>query len=291
MEQSTTFSRCMSKRRYCTSDENLHLIRSLKLLHAQGWKCDGSFRGGCMGRLQKMMEERFPRCGIENMYSLIVGILGSSSGPGVSWDPNTKMIVTDSDSVHPKATNLRGQLQPLYKGWVEIFGNDRAQGTGAVDVSDALNELLYCLGGTNNDSGQNDAHETPASTPRTVPDDIINDATSISPPSIGTQTSIAEIGSMMRKWMETTSTTLGNLVSNMPSTTTATPASSTFAWDKKALRDAIADMTRLSVDEKERASFRIAHNKDDLELFSVMTDEETYRFVRVLFSGKLQQHL
>ncbi|PIM97886.1 hypothetical protein CDL12_29641 [Handroanthus impetiginosus] len=218
------------------------------------------------------------------------------------------MIVTDSDSVwdeyirvHPKAASLRGQPQTLYESWVEIFGNDQAQGTGAVDVGDALNELIYCSGGTNNDSIPEDAHERPASTPRMVTDDIIDDATSNSPPSTGTQTvkssssnkrkraeqSIAEIGSMMGKWMENTSTTLGSLVSNMLSATNATPSSSTFAWDKKALRDAIADMMGLSVDEKVRASFRIAHNKDDLELFSVMTDEERYRFVRMLLSGEL----
>ncbi|PIN09083.1 hypothetical protein CDL12_18333 [Handroanthus impetiginosus] len=180
MEQFATSSRCMSKvrsnpksppaqRRYWTSDENLYLIRCLKLLHAQG------------------------------------------GGAEASWDPNTNMIVTDSDlvwdeyiRVHPKAASLRGQPQPLYESWIEIF----------VDVGDALNELLYCSGGTNNDSCQDNAHETPASTPRTVPDDIIDDAISISPPSTGTQT---------------------------------------------ALRDAIADMTGLSVDEKVRASFCIAH--------------------------------
>ncbi|PIN03683.1 hypothetical protein CDL12_23787 [Handroanthus impetiginosus] len=304
MEHSATSSKCISKvgnnpksqpcpRRLWTSEENLQLIRSLKLFRAQRWKCDGSFRGGYIGRLQKMMEERFPGCGIEvkhiksklqvwkNTYSLIVGILGSSSGAGASWDSNTNIIVTDSDSVweeyirvHPKAASFLGQPQALYETWVEIFGNDRAQGTGAVDVGDALNELLHCSS---------------------------DDATSISPPLNGTQTvkssssnkkkpaqqSIVEIGSMMEKWMDNISTTLGNLVDNMQNPTNATSSSSTIAWDKKALRDAITDMIGLSVDKKVHASYRIAYNKDDLELFSVIIDEERYRFVRMLLLGDL----
>ncbi|PIN03445.1 hypothetical protein CDL12_24031 [Handroanthus impetiginosus] len=266
------------------------------------------------------MEERFSSCGIEvkhiksklqvwkNTYSLIVRILGSSDGVGASWDSNTNMIVTDSDSVweeymkvHPRAASLRGQPQPLYESWIEIFGNDRAQGTGAVDVGEALNELLHCSGGTNNDSRQEYANKNLASTPGMPPDEIIDDATSISSPSSGTQTvkssssnkrkraqqSITEIESMMGKWMDNTSTKLGNLVDNMQNPTLSTSTSSTIAWDKKALRDAIADMTGLSVDEKVRASYRIAHNKDDLELFSVMTDEERNHFVKMLLSRDL----
>ena len=80
-----------------------------------------------MVRLEKIMDEKFPGCGIQSKhiksklqvwkkdYGHILGILGSSGGAGASIDPNTRMIVADSESV----------WSDYVKVWSPYFVTDR----------------------------------------------------------------------------------------------------------------------------------------------------------------------
>ncbi|PIN15014.1 hypothetical protein CDL12_12350 [Handroanthus impetiginosus] len=229
---------------FWTPQEEAELIEALKSLRACGWKCDGSFKGGYMVRLEKIMDEKFPGCGIQSKhiksklqiwkkdYGHILGILGSSGGARASIDPNTHMIVTDSKSVwsdyvkvHPGAVKLRGKPFPLYHSWVEIFGNDRAQGTGAIDVGDALNDLMYGTQGRDTETSADNMFSPPCSTPFQSPETAYGDDISATRSDDGVQnqrssffskrkrkaTNLEDIGSMVGTFLQETSYTIGNL--------------------------------------------------------------------------------
>ncbi|PIN20588.1 hypothetical protein CDL12_06722 [Handroanthus impetiginosus] len=158
------------------------LTKALKSLRLCGWKCDESFKGGYMVRLEKIMAEKFSSCGIlskyiksklqvwKKDYSHNLGILGSSGSVGASID--THMTVVDLESiwsyyikVHFGTAKLQGRPFPRYHSWVKFFGNDRSQGTGAINGSDTVTDLLYSSQVRDTETSANNLFSPPYCTP------------------------------------------------------------------------------------------------------------------------------
>ncbi|PIN10073.1 hypothetical protein CDL12_17341 [Handroanthus impetiginosus] len=276
-------------RRFWTPQEEAELIEALKSLRASGWKCDGSFKGGYIVRLEKTMDEKFPD------YGHILGILGSSGSAGASIDPNTHMIVADSESVwseyvkvHPGAAKLRGKPSPLYHSWVEIFGNDRAQGTGAMDV------------GRDNETFANNMFSPPCSTPFQSPNTAYGDDVSATRSDDGVQnqrssssskrkrnaTDLEDIGSMVGTFLQETSSAIGSLVQQMrPPSSNGAQAQTTDSDLRKSLYVALIEIPGLSMEERVLATHRLVENDKYMDSFWVMVADAIGYYVLILLRG------
>ncbi|PIN09148.1 hypothetical protein CDL12_18273 [Handroanthus impetiginosus] len=241
-------------RRFWAPQEEEALINAFKALRPTGWKCDGSFKGGYMVKLKSMMAEKFPNGGIltrhiksklqvwKKAYGHIVGILGSSGSTGAIWDPTTNMIVADSNSV--------------WDEYIKIFGNDRVQGIGAVDLGDAVQELLY--GGQSKEPERPTVNEvaTHGSDTPTGLDDTFDDAASTTPPRSGTprlrstlsskrkrnDSSTFDIDTLLDKFMENSSTALGALADKLSKTSNLDTVA------RRGLFEALSEIPGLTLD-------------------------------------------
>ncbi|KAG8372665.1 hypothetical protein BUALT_Bualt12G0090200 [Buddleja alternifolia] len=217
------------------------LVQALKELLTTGWKSDNGFRVGYLNVLQVNMMMAFPRTDLRSnphisskmhswkkQYNTLFTIFG---GTDVGWNSTTKMIETDDDEAgetacknEPSAQTMRYKSWPYFDAWFEVFGKDRADGTGAEDFHDALNGILH-------------AESQPKSPPDTHLDD--NDMTYTplvdedAPPSVceagsstTTKTSnkgkqkkedsiIGPIMAGINKFTNTTDSRLGEIVSKM----------------------------------------------------------------------------
>ncbi|PIN24196.1 hypothetical protein CDL12_03073 [Handroanthus impetiginosus] len=276
-------------RHYWTPQEEETLINSLKSLRA----------GGYMLRLEKMLAEKCPGCGLKvkhiksklqvwkKAYGHILGILGSSGGGGATMDPTTHMIIAESDvvweeyiKVHKEAASLRGRTQPWFDSWVEIFGNDRAQGTRAIDVGYVVAEMLY--GSQANEACNEATSNTPpyANTPQAK--------SSTSSKRISLEASGSEVESMMGTWLDRTSSTLADLTIMLKETSNPSPVSvDSNSFDRKALFKALVEIPFLSLDYQIIVGHRLVNSKGDMDMFWGMHDEARARFVSMLLNGRL----
>ncbi|PIN27058.1 hypothetical protein CDL12_00176 [Handroanthus impetiginosus] len=253
-------------RHFWTPQEEAELIEALKSLHACGWKCNKSFKGGYMVRLEKIMAEKFPGCGIlskhiksklqvwKKDYGHILEILGSSGSAGPSINPNTHMIVVDSKlvwfdyiKVHPSATKLRGKPFPLHHSWVKIFRNDRAQGTGAIDIDDVLTDLLYGSQGK----------DTKISADNLFP--LLRSFSSSERKMKAT--SFEGIESMVGTFLQETSSTIGSLVQQIrPPLSSGAPAQPTDSNLRKTLYVVLTEIPGLLIEERMLATHCLGKN-------------------------------
>ncbi|KAG8387961.1 hypothetical protein BUALT_Bualt02G0075600 [Buddleja alternifolia] len=150
----------VSCRRMWTKPEEDVLVQSLKEIISTGWKADNCFRVGYLDILQDKIMRAFPRTDLranphisskmhswKKQYNSLYTIFG---GTGVGWNPTSKMIDTVDDAAwetacknEPNAHTMRHKSWPYYDSWCEVFGKDRANGTGAEDFHDALNGVLH----------------------------------------------------------------------------------------------------------------------------------------------------
>ncbi|PIN25879.1 hypothetical protein CDL12_01373 [Handroanthus impetiginosus] len=214
-------------------------------------------------------------------------------------DVTTHMIVAETDAmwdeyckVNPEASKLKGRAFPLYNSWVEIFGNDRAQGTGAVDVGDIVHELLYGLSSKDLEKSSGNFTQTPTSVPLPKADKTFDESFSTMPPLAPKQQPISrvctkckqcnmitvDIEALVGKWMDNTSSTLGNLAKELahPKFVQSTPSA------ESCLFDAISKISDLSLDEQIQASHYLTHNEADLRLFWGMHEQARARFIPFL---------
>ncbi|PIN10556.1 hypothetical protein CDL12_16849 [Handroanthus impetiginosus] len=277
-------------RRFWTPQEELELIDALKSLRASGWKCDGSFRGGYMVRLERTIAEKFPTSGIlakhiksklqvwKKNYALILGILGSSDGAGASIDPSNHMIVADSESiwteyikVNPGASKLRGRPFPFYSSWVKIFGNDKAQGNGAIDVGDALTDLLY---------------RTQINEMKIFGKNIFSPCTSTPIRSEEATNPQHSTSSSKRRRQGPSSDDIESLQIRPPTASTPTPPSKpSVSQSHKALYDAVAEIPGLSIQERVLATHRIVEKDKYMDAFWGICAKERRHYVRLLLGG------
>ncbi|PIN22360.1 hypothetical protein CDL12_04925 [Handroanthus impetiginosus] len=271
-----------------------------------------------MVRLKKIMDEKFPGCGIQlkhiksklqvwKNYRHILGILGSSGGAGASIDPNTHMIVADSESVwseyvkvHSGAAKFRGKPFPLYHSWVEIFGNDRAQGTGAIDVGDARNDLMYDSQGRDNETFADNMFSPPCSTPFQSPDTAYGDDVSSTRSDDGVQnqrslssskrkrnaTDLEDIGSTVSTFLQETSSAIRSLVQQMRSPSSSGAQAQTTNSDlRKSLYVALTEIPGLSMEERVLATHRLVENDKYMDSFWVMVADAIGYYVLILLRG------
>ncbi|XP_057798151.1 uncharacterized protein LOC131014254 [Salvia miltiorrhiza] len=145
-------------RRSWTSREEEMLLASLKELVAQGWKADNGFRAGYLLKLEEAMRKEFIGTDIKGMphinskisawkksYNSLLTALDVS---GVGFNAKgTFMLDCDNDQWEQilkndrNASKMRFKSWPMLEGWKEVFGKDRANGTGAEDIMEAMHTM------------------------------------------------------------------------------------------------------------------------------------------------------
>ncbi|PIN18267.1 hypothetical protein CDL12_09065 [Handroanthus impetiginosus] len=270
-----------------------------------------------MVRLEKIMAEKFPNCGIMSKhiksklqvwkkdYVLIQGIISSSGGAGAVIDPTTHVITADSETVwseyvkvHPGASKLRGRPFPMYSSWVEIFGNDRAQGTGAIDVGDAVANVLYGTQSKITEKSGENLFSLPISTPIMSPEETSGDDISTTRCEYGVRGHVStssskrqkkrataeDIEDLVGKWMEETSSALGTLVQQMRPATppAAPPVDNAESQSRKAIYDAVGQIPELTIEERVLATHRLVDNEKYMDAFWSMCGEGRATYVRLL---------
>ena len=96
-------------KRFWIRDEEWALVHGLLELSADPlWKAEGNFKGGFLVKLDSMLNEKFPNCGLKayphidsktkwfrDKYNVITEMLRTS---GFSWDDTTKIIKCERQS-------------------------------------------------------------------------------------------------------------------------------------------------------------------------------------------------
>ncbi|KAL1540521.1 hypothetical protein AAHA92_24864 [Salvia divinorum] len=173
-------------RRSWSDREEETLLSSMKELVALGWKSDNGFRGGYLGKLEEALRAQYPASCIKatphivskitawkKSYYSLQGIL-QRSGVGFNLNDDYKIDCDDDQwaqivKADTNARFMRDKSWPQYDDWLEIFGKDRANGSGAEDIMEALNGLYSAeRQGTSDGGGLN------APTDDTSADDSMN---------------------------------------------------------------------------------------------------------------------
>ncbi|XP_047953514.1 uncharacterized protein LOC125199583 [Salvia hispanica] len=144
-------------------------------LVVHGWKSDNGFRSGYLKKLEDDLRREFPTTDLKaspnitsklqawkKSYNSLQHILQLS---GVGFNLNGDHKIDCDDEMwrqivknDPNARLIRGKSWPYYDAWKEIFGNDRANGEGAEDILEAVNNIsiqqnLGGFGASNDYSG------------------------------------------------------------------------------------------------------------------------------------------
>ncbi|XP_057773941.1 uncharacterized protein LOC130993179 [Salvia miltiorrhiza] len=146
-----------TRRSWSVREEEV-LLAALKELVVQGWKSDNGFKAGYLGKLQEAVKNAFPGTdlrGTPHIHSKIqtwkknyasLSYMLTKTGVGFNVD-GKYMIDCDTElwneivKCDPNASNMRKKSWLYLEEWKEIFGKDRANGTSAEDVVDALHEM------------------------------------------------------------------------------------------------------------------------------------------------------
>ncbi|KAL1547681.1 hypothetical protein AAHA92_16006 [Salvia divinorum] len=150
--------------------EEANLLLSLRELVAHGWKSDNGFRAGYLTKLDEALKREFPSSDLKGTphitskitawkkcYYSLCAILERS---GVGFGPDNKIDCDDAQweqvvKLDPNARGMRNKTWPYWEQWNEIFGKDRANGAGAEDIMDAVNELYSQQRPYSTEQGQN----------------------------------------------------------------------------------------------------------------------------------------
>ncbi|KAL8530471.1 hypothetical protein ACS0TY_007493 [Phlomoides rotata] len=169
-----------TNRRVWTYAEELELVGALKDLVVKGQKCDNGFKSGYLLLLENALSVKFPgtnlkgdphinsKIHVKKQYACLKSML-SVSGIGLNsstyhidalpevWDAYVK--------VDPTARGMKNKTFPFYQDWIDIFGNDRANGNDSQFYSDAVNDVnKQAAKKHNSSSGFEQAGETPMQT-------------------------------------------------------------------------------------------------------------------------------
>ncbi|KAG6424617.1 hypothetical protein SASPL_115035 [Salvia splendens] len=161
-------------RRIWTDREEGVLLATLKELVAQGWKSDNGFRVGYLVRLEEALRREFPTTDLKVNPNIISKVSAwkksyyslqqilNLSGIGFNLNEDHKIDCDDQQwaEIVKKDGNarfMRGKSWPYFDDWKEIFGKDRANGEGAEDIMDAVNNICSQenLGGLGEDNNYN----------------------------------------------------------------------------------------------------------------------------------------
>ncbi|KAM7495614.1 hypothetical protein LguiB_030223 [Lonicera macranthoides] len=151
---------------FWTPDQDAKLVDCLHELNIGSyWKVDCSFRTGYLQELEKMLEQKLPRCGLKavpNIESRVKTLKKHTlaiaemlnQGSGFAWDDLECQVKSDADvfktwcQSHKDARGLRNKPFPHYNVLIEIYGKDRANGDGAIDPQeeeDVIRANFHCL--------------------------------------------------------------------------------------------------------------------------------------------------
>ncbi|XP_057425758.1 uncharacterized protein At2g29880-like [Lotus japonicus] len=150
------------ERRAWSDEEFNALLDYLEEAVANNQRCDaGQFKSGTFKWLEQKLEAKFPTAGLKvkphiesivrrlkNEYKELYDMLNTS---GFGWDEVNKKILVDSDDVWNSyiqankkdniVKNYRNKVFPHFDRLVIIFGKDRANGKGAEDPADIVEDL------------------------------------------------------------------------------------------------------------------------------------------------------
>ncbi|KAG6384058.1 hypothetical protein SASPL_156146 [Salvia splendens] len=116
----------IDRTRHMWSDrEEQVLLTSLMELVVHGWKSDNGFRSGYLKKLEDDLRREFHTTDLKANHK-------------IDCDDEMWRQIVKND---PNARFIRGKSWPYYDAWKEIFGKDRANGEGAEDILEAVNNI------------------------------------------------------------------------------------------------------------------------------------------------------
>nr|CAD1833871.1 unnamed protein product [Ananas comosus var. bracteatus] len=157
--ESSQVSRGRGKNKRTWKDiEDEVLVQCLQELSTDPqWKGENGFRNRYFSKLEKMIEEKLPGCGLKanphiesrvkyfkQKYSAISEILSKT---GIAWDDQQKVISCDKKwyddwcKLHIEAKGLWGVPFPHLDALSEIFGKDRATGERVKTFTEAVQNM------------------------------------------------------------------------------------------------------------------------------------------------------
>ena len=108
VSQTAQTGRGRNKRSWTKSEEECLINGLLEMSNDPSWKADGSFKGGFKNKLEDIMNEKFPGCGLKavphieskikwfkDKHNVLTEMLRTS---GFSWDNEKNMIVCERQS-------------------------------------------------------------------------------------------------------------------------------------------------------------------------------------------------
>ncbi|XP_054785965.1 uncharacterized protein At2g29880-like [Prosopis cineraria] len=146
-----------------TPEEDSLLVQSLLQLRDDGTLvADNGFKAGGLKKLQRMIEEKSPGCGIlavphiqsrlktlKTSWQVIYDMLYGSNTSGFGWDPDKQCVTADKEvwdeyvKSHKKAAHFKNKPFPLFDALCSIFGKDRAIGKGSLSSNDVHEVEAY----------------------------------------------------------------------------------------------------------------------------------------------------
>lgn len=166
-------------KRFWSRDEEWGLVHLLVELSTDPkWKADGNFKNGYLQKLEKMMNKKFPGCGLTSTqieskvkqfrekHNVITVMLGTSD---FSWDDTNKKIQCERQSYNEflkknkNAKGLWGTSFPFLEDLDKVFGADRGNGGACeedyVEAVETLQTDDIEAASINNDAFEEDKEE------------------------------------------------------------------------------------------------------------------------------------
>ncbi|RXH70994.1 hypothetical protein DVH24_015616 [Malus domestica] len=148
----------MATSRNWNDNEEDVLLTNLEEMVVDGVRCEtGSFKAGTFVMVATKVREMIPSINIEpkhiqnklkrlkEKYSSAYDMMNTS---GFGWNDKKKCVVVDSDDVlqlwvmkHPNAYYKPNKPFPLYPRLCTVFGRDRATGSMAESIADAMENM------------------------------------------------------------------------------------------------------------------------------------------------------
>ncbi|KAK6127787.1 hypothetical protein DH2020_038496 [Rehmannia glutinosa] len=285
-----------SVRRSWTTQEEYVLLHALKKLVAQGYKCDNGFKAGYQHLLERSLLQAFPGTELraephiasklmvwkKNYASICMMMRKSKFG----WDDSNNQIIVKEDAIwndyvktDANAKTMRYKSWPMYKEWCDIFGKDRATGENVEVIHDVIQEVL-------NGGQPNGVRSEPEQILVTPNSQFQPDTTS----EVRGESSTTNKNSrnkkrknndamedrfldLMASFCEKADNRLGDL-------TQIIGFDQDTRQQRKAVFDALSEMSFLSDEDKLATTNQLCNNAQDLGMFFSLSDQYTLHLLK-----------
>ncbi|KAL8533459.1 hypothetical protein ACS0TY_009737 [Phlomoides rotata] len=223
-------------------------------------------------------------------YGSLSDLLSKS---GIGWNSMTQTIDVIDETVwtaqkmaDPGVKTMRHKSFPYYEHWLNIFGKDRATGENAVDPIDMVNSFF------NNAPEEEGDNVTKCDDKFATPTvDVVGDQSVCKPSGSKINNVLGKKRKGIPNEICVLVDTLGDFMKSTDESFKSLADRMVPEQEKKVPRTSLNDiMTRipgLSLQDKLKGSDELIRNKDRLEFFLTLPQDEQAEYVYMLLDGKL----